>query len=150
VIIDLKKYAIEQLIEEKEYEFVVIDTAPGAHCDVEHSLDDVDKVICVTEPTPLGRHDLDRILQLCEFINKDSSIVLNRSDMADYDEGIQEVATEHKSEIISRIPLSRDVMETYARGIPIMAKRDKYGVDHPVIEEFDKIISIIKEMRKNG
>ncbi|MFX0100086.1 MAG: P-loop NTPase [Candidatus Hodarchaeota archaeon] len=140
LIMQMMEYANDELISKKDYDFVIVDTSPGAHCDVEHALSEVERVICVTEPTPLGKHDLDRILQLCKIVGKDADIIINRSDMADYKGGIEEISEKFGSKIISRIPLSRDVMETYARGIPIMSKMETYGENHEVIKEFIHVI----------
>ncbi|MHA1794178.1 MAG: nucleotide-binding protein [Promethearchaeota archaeon] len=145
LIISLKEIAQKFIKEKNIYDYVIVDTAPGAHCDVEHSLSDVDKVICVTEPTPLGKHDLDRILQLTGFVHKPAEIIINRYDMAEYKKDMEDFAKEKNVPIISRIPLSRDVMETYARGVPIMSQSEHYGEDHPVIKEFLKIIGGLKE-----
>nr|MDO8086697.1 P-loop NTPase [Candidatus Sigynarchaeum springense] len=128
------------------FDFVIIDCAPGAHCDVEKALKDVDVVFCVTEPTPLGAHDLKRTLQLAKFLKKPAKIIINRADMVQYDGPIERISDEWGAEIIARIPLSREVMETYARGESIFDIHKQAGdaADHPVIKEFARIIEVIE------
>ena len=53
-------------------EKIIIDTAPGTHCSVVNALLGVDSAVAVTEPTPLGRHDLKIILDLIGKLNVDS------------------------------------------------------------------------------
>ncbi len=52
----------------KEYDYVIIDTAAGTHCPVISALLGSDYAFAVTEPTPLGAHDLDLILTLTKKI----------------------------------------------------------------------------------
>jgi len=128
------------------YDFMIVDCAPGAHCDVEKALKDTDEVYCVTEPTPLGAHDLKRTLELARFLNKPAKIIINRADMVEYSTPIELISKEWGADIIARIPLSREVMETYARGESLYyihkAKADH--LDHPVLKEFSKIIEMME------
>jgi len=130
----------------KEYDYMIVDCAPGAHCDVEKALKDTDEIYCVTEPTPLGAHDLKRILELARFLNKSAKIIINRADMTEYIKPIEQLSVEWGADIIARIPLSREVMETYARGESIYAihKAANDDQDHPVLKEFASIIKVMK------
>lgn len=72
---------------EKDYDFMVIDTPAGTHCNVISALMDIDLVIAVSEPTPLGAHDLELILQLIEKITKqrfEDSTLTDDSEISDY------------------------------------------------------------------
>ncbi|MHA1682240.1 MAG: P-loop NTPase [Promethearchaeota archaeon] len=148
VIIALKEYMERELLEHEKYDYIIVDSAPGAHCDVEHSLEGTDVVLLVTEPTPLGRHDLGRIIELVNFIGKEAKVIMNRSDMAGDatgpEGGFELFAKDHGTELISKIPLSKDVMETYARGEPITMQEERFGRDHPVIKEFYSIMEVVK------
>lgn len=123
-------------------DFMVIDCAPGAHCDVEKALKDVDIIFCVTEPTPLGAHDLKRTLELARFLHKPARIIINRADMVPFHGPIEQISEQWHAGIIARIPLSREVMETYARGESIYDLHVRAGDagNHPVIQEFIKIM----------
>jgi MinD superfamily P-loop ATPase len=56
--------AVKDHIEEDKYDYIIIDTAAGTHCDVIAALEDCDFVLAVTEPTPLGEHDVELIINL--------------------------------------------------------------------------------------
>jgi MinD superfamily P-loop ATPase len=60
---------------------LIIDTAPGAHCNVIHALLNSNKIYAVTEPTPLGAHDLEIILELARMLKIPTEIVLNKADV---------------------------------------------------------------------
>ncbi len=103
---------------ERNYDFVLIDTSPGTHCNVISALSGVDSAFCITEPTPLGQHDLKLILQLLEKLKIPSKIILNRADIGDK-KLIQEIAKKFKAEIIAEIPYSKKILKAYSKGLPI-------------------------------
>ncbi|HNT29341.1 MAG TPA: ATP-binding protein [bacterium] len=117
---------MKQLVNQKKtaYDHVIIDTAAGTHCDVIAALEGVEHVLAVTEPTPLGAHDLELILELTAAMRLPSSIIINR-----YEEGrddlIAPVAERHKIEIKARVPYSEEIVRSYARG---------ESISHPVID----------------
>lgn len=116
--------SLNDIIEEKksEYDYVIIDTAAGAHCPVIAALEMCDKVIAVTEPTPLGKHDLEIILELLKRLDIKSNIILNRSDIGNK-RIIAETSEEYNSPIICEIPYSKKIVDDYAKGIPITDER---------------------------
>ena len=76
----LKKFSAKI---ENKYDYIIIDTAPGTHCNVISALLGCDLAIAVTEPTPLGAADLDLILQLCKVLKVKATVILNRADVGD-------------------------------------------------------------------
>ncbi|MBN2042410.1 MAG: ATP-binding protein [Candidatus Aenigmarchaeota archaeon] len=121
VVDDLKEYFTER---EKDYDYVIVDTAAGTHCGVINSITGCDIAIAVTEPTPLGAHDLGLMLDLLKIIGVTGKVVLNRSDIGDC-KLIEEMAKKQGTEIISRIPYSKSIMESYSRGEPVKDSRIK-------------------------
>lgn len=102
----------------KNYGHVIFDTSVGTHCDVISALNGCDMAIAVTEPTPLGAHDLELILKLLEILNVPGKIVLNRSDIGD-EKPIQDLAEKYDVDIIARIPYKKEFLERYSKGLPI-------------------------------
>ncbi len=121
VVHAMKKY-IKQT--QKNYNWIIIDTAAGTHCPVIAALLDADLGIAVTEPTPLGNHDLTLILELMKQLEIKSKIVLNRSDIADK-KIIEKTAERFKSEIIAEIPYNKKIQEAYSKGEVIKHKAIK-------------------------
>jgi MinD superfamily P-loop ATPase len=105
----------------KDYEYVVIDTAAGTHCPVIAALENADEVFAVTEPTPLGSHDLEIILKLLKIMNKTGKIILNRSDIGNR-KFVDSLSKEYKTKIIFEIPFSKDIIDSYSKGEPISIK----------------------------
>ncbi len=100
------------------YDYIIIDTAAGTHCPVIAALEMCDVVYPVTEPTPLGAHDLGLILRLLNRLDVKSNVILNRSDIGDKI-SIASLVREHGLDIIAEIPYSREIMEHYSSGQPI-------------------------------
>jgi len=119
----VKKYA-EDRLKTKKYDIIMIDTAPGAHCDIIHALEGADIVVSVTEPTPFGSHDLNRILELISYLssNPHSTIIINRSDLTTQKHLFDEMLEEFHTSVLGEIPMSREVQLSYAEGVPVMEK----------------------------
>ena len=108
-------------LQEKDFDYVITDTAAGTHCPVISALLENDCALAVTEPTPLGAHDLDLILSLNEKLKIKTSIIINRSDIGS-EKIIEKIAQEHKAEIIAKIPYSKEFQRRYCAGISIEHK----------------------------
>lgn len=126
--------ALNNIVKEKKdsYDYIIIDTAAGTHCPVIAALGACNQVLAVTEPTPLGRHDLALILGLLKKMKIKSGIILNRSDIGDAGL-IKDLAKNQGLEIIAEIPYSKEIADSYSKGIPVTN---------------DTIINTAKEVRK--
>ena len=96
------------------YDFVVIDTAAGTHCNVINAMTDVDLALAVTEPTPLGKHDLELILTLLEIMETPAQIVVNKSDLGDLNL-ILKVSQDFNIPLIQEIPYEKDILKKQSR-----------------------------------
>lgn len=103
---------------ENNYDYVVIDTAAGTHCPVIAALMGVDLGLAVTEPTPLGNHDLELILTLMDNLGITSQVILNRADIADSQQ-VESTIKQHNSSLVGKVPYSKQIEEQYAQGEPI-------------------------------
>lgn len=110
---------IEKL--EDNFDYIIIDTAAGAHCPVISAIEKADRIITVTEPTPLGEHDLEVILSVIKKLGKEGDIIINRSGIGD-ESGIEKVSESFGARILMRIPYSRKIVDAYARSVPIEIK----------------------------
>ncbi|MDX9713798.1 MAG: P-loop NTPase [Dissulfurispiraceae bacterium] len=103
-----------------DFDIIIVDTAPGTHCNVISALRGVDAAYAVTEPTPLGAHDLESILKLLNLFEIKSSIILNRSDLPGSESKIRTLVSEFKSDIPASIPMHESVEKSYAEGRPVV------------------------------
>ncbi|HDN90982.1 MAG TPA: P-loop ATPase [Candidatus Aenigmarchaeota archaeon] len=106
---------MERVLEMKEklgVEEIIVDTAPGAHCNLIQVLVRVDKVYAVTEPTPLGAYDLRVMLEVAKKLGIEVEVVLNKANVGDRKE-IEKIVKEFGKEIILEIPFSSRVIDAY-------------------------------------
>jgi MinD superfamily P-loop ATPase len=127
---------IEKLIDnmEKEleaypnkYDIIILDTAPGAHCDVEKSISSADYVISVTEPTPFGELDLKRIIKLINLLGKTTKVIINRSSLLGNKEIFIKELNKDGIRELGDIPLDKDIVKSYAMGVPIMENNPNFS-----------------------
>lgn len=95
---------------------LVIDCPPGTSCPMVAAVRNADMVVLVTEPTPFGAADLDLALQVIHNLGKPAMIVINRADLGGAD--IDSLARKFSVPVAARLPFSRSIAESYARGKP--------------------------------
>jgi MinD superfamily P-loop ATPase len=121
------------------FDIVIIDTSPGTHCNVINALRGCDAVYAVTEPTPLGAHDLSLILDLVEFIGLKGSVVLNRSDLPGVRDEIDAIAKRHNTAVTVDIPLDDLLLKSCVEGIPVVRI-------HPEAESSRRFIKMAEDI----
>lgn len=104
----------------REFDILLIDTAPGTHCNVIEALQGADFVLAVTEPTPPAAHDLDLILSLLDMFALKRSVIINRSDVSGRIDLIQEVTEHHATEIETGLTIDQKLFESYVQGVPVV------------------------------
>ncbi|MHA1294227.1 MAG: nucleotide-binding protein [Promethearchaeota archaeon] len=107
-------------------DIIILDTAPGAHCDVELLIEKADYIIPVTEPTRFGKLDLERIIELIELLHKDYKVIVNRSNLLGFREDFLNDLKRNNIEILGDIPLDEDIVNSYCQKIPIMEKDSEF------------------------
>ena len=135
--------------EPEKFDIVIIDTAPGAHCDVELLIGKADYVIPVTEPTKFGKLDLIRIIELIKLLEKDYQAIVNRSSLLGYRDEFLKELEESNIDILGDIPLDNDIVNSYCQGKPLMDENGKYQGGKGFLA-FQKIFTNLNEWLRNG
>ncbi len=103
--------------ERRELELVIIDGPPGVGCPVHAAVTGTDLMLAVTEPTPSGVHDLERILRLAHLFQMRSMILINKSDLSSaYVSRIHELARRTDAPVVGQLPFDPQVPRLLARG----------------------------------
>jgi MinD superfamily P-loop ATPase len=114
IVTKTKDYALK-LAKKIKANYLLADTSVGMHCGVIRALIGSDLAYAVTEPTPLGAHDLELILQLLKKLKVPARIVLNQADLGK--EGlILAIAKKTRVEIKYEIPHSKELVKAYSKG----------------------------------
>ncbi|PLX47353.1 MAG: cobalamin biosynthesis protein CobQ [Desulfobulbaceae bacterium] len=106
--------------EAEKYDILVVDTSPGAHCDVIKALQGADLVITVTEPTPLASHDFELILQLLDIFALKGVAFLNRSNLPSSQKKIRQIARQHHIPFAAEMKMDDHLVASYVAGRPLV------------------------------
>jgi len=111
----LKKEA-RALAEEKGLDLILCDGAPGIGCPVIASLSQTDLAVVVTEPTPSGVHDLERVASLCDHFRTKVAVVVNKHDLnPEQTSRIDALCSEKGYTLIALLPHDTAVTEAMVR-----------------------------------
>jgi MinD superfamily P-loop ATPase len=126
------------------YDVMIVDTSPGTHCNVVQALRGADLALAVTEPTPLGAHDLTLILRLISVLGIPSKVVVNKADLPGaQSQPISEIAKCYGSEIIMQIPVDKSLFKSYVAGEPLVATHPKTAAAQSIAKLADSVTSLI-------
>jgi len=103
-----------------DFDIILVDTSPGAHCNVIKALQGSDSVITVTEPTPLGAHDFALILKLLDIFELKGAAFLNRADLPSPRSEIERIAREHNISFAAKVDRDDLLIKSYVSGNPIV------------------------------
>lgn len=92
----------------------ILDCPPGTSCPVITAVKDADYVFMVTEPTPFGLYDLKLAVDVMKKLDLPFGIVINRS--GNNDNLIEDYAKSENINILTKIPDSRAIAESYSKG----------------------------------
>ncbi len=134
--------------EPSKFDIIILDTAPGAHCDVELLIADADIVIPITEPTKFGKLDLIRIMELIKLLGKETRVIVNRSSLLGFREQFLNELEHENIEILGDIPLDSDIVESYCQGTPIMEKNSGFNREGAGYIGFTQIYENLKKWLK--
>ncbi len=112
-LVALLKKEAKSLAEQRGAHLILSDGPPGIGCPVISALSGADLAVIVTEPTPSGRHDLERILALCAHFNIPAAVIVNKCDLnAAHTRAISDLCEQRRLPVVARLP--HDVAMTEA------------------------------------
>ena len=104
LVMVLKQQARE-LAKAKGAKLVLCDGAPGIGCPVISSLSGAHLAVAVTEPTSSGRHDLERVSELCCHFQTTLAVIINKHDLnADETARIEDFCQVGNHPVVARLP----------------------------------------------
>ena len=109
------------LAAEKNLGLIIIDGSPGIGCPVIASITGCDMVLAVTEPTPSGLHDLERIADLAVHFRIPVAVAVNKFDLNEsMTDEIHRFCEKRGFNAVGKIPYCRDFTEAMVAGQTIM------------------------------
>ena len=99
--------------------FLLLDGAPGIGCPVIATLSGASLALAVTEPTPVARFVLERLVQVIEHFNVPFIVVVNRADLApNYTQQLEEQFSKRKIPVF-KVPYDEAVLASTAQLKPV-------------------------------
>ncbi len=133
---------LRQEAKKLETEIVLLDSPAGIGCPVTATITNTQYAVLVTEPTPSGLSDLQRILLVVNHFNVPFGIVINRWDVnKEFSKKIEKFAGKN---LLGKIPYDKKVVESLTIMKPILES------DSIIVGEINKIFEKIKNVSKNN
>jgi MinD superfamily P-loop ATPase len=119
LVMVLKQQARE-LAKSRGLELVLCDGAPGIGCPVISSLSGTHLAVAVTEPTPSGRHDLERVADLCKHFQVSFAVIVNKYDLnLDETTRIEDYCRDRGFPVLARLPHDPIVTRAMVKGMVV-------------------------------
>ncbi|MFZ0927537.1 MAG: ATP-binding protein [Syntrophobacteraceae bacterium] len=119
LVMVLKQQARE-LAKSQGKNLILCDGAPGIGCPVISSLSGANLAVAVTEPTPSGRHDLERVADLCSYFQVTFAVIINKYDLNHEEAGKIEAFCRLKGyPVIAMLPHDPVVTKAIVEGLVV-------------------------------
>jgi len=125
-------------------DLILSDGAPGIGCPVISSLSQASLVLLVTEPTPSGLHDLERVAELCRTFRIPSTVLINKADLSpEYQAAIHAFCQAREIPVVGHLPHDPAITEAMVRGQAVTEGPDTlFGVQ--VRQIWSKLQSLLE------
>ena len=122
-------------------DLILVDGPPGVGCPVHASLTGCDLALVVTEPTPSGEHDLERVLTLLDQFGVPASVLVNKHDLSpEFAARIEALATRAGAQLVGKLPFDPEVPRVLARReLPLAVE----AVAAPLAEAWHRIAALL-------
>ncbi len=120
-LVTLVREQARQIAAASGHQLVLIDGPPGIGCPVIASLTGATRMLVVTEPTPSGEHDLERVLALGRHFQIPAWVCVNKHDLNPaLTTRLEQHATELGAVVLGRIPYDPAVTAAQRQGRPLV------------------------------
>jgi len=120
-LVTLVRQKAKVIAEEGNYDWVIIDGAPGIGCPVIASIAGADLILVVTEPTLSGIHDMERVVKLARHFNIKTAVSINKFDInLDMSQRIEDYCQANDIPLFGKIPFDTRVVEALVNGKSIV------------------------------
>lgn len=119
-LVMLLKQQARELAEARGADLILCDAAPGIGCPVISSLSGAHLAVAVTEPTPSGRHDLERVASLCGHFQTPLGVIINKHDLNPEETArIAAFCRDGNHPVAARLPHDLSVTQAMIQGLVV-------------------------------
>lgn len=123
-----------------KYDFMIIDSAPGTGCPVNAALFDANFAVLITEPTPSGFSDLEKILAVVDHFKISYRLIINKWDINP--KFSKKIENEFKNKILGKISYDQNIFKAVSNLKPIL--ETKTQTKQEIIQIFNKLENDLK------
>ena len=124
---------------------VLIDGPPGIGCPVISSVTGTHLTVIVTEPTPTGIHDLERVVALAKHFRIPAAVVVNKSDInPGHVQKIKEYCAYGDHVFLGEIPYEPAITEAQRAGRTILEESPHCGASVAIRDIHRKLQSLLE------
>ncbi len=146
-LVSLVRTTAKRIAEERQIELVIIDGSPGIGCPVIASVTGADLALIVTEPTPSGFHDMERVADLARHFGIPAAVCINKWDLnPEMTSRIEAKAQERGMTLVGRVRYDRTVTAAQIEGKTIV-EYGANGSSSDVRQVWERLIPLLAEMR---
>jgi MinD superfamily P-loop ATPase len=144
-LVTLLRKTAKELAEAQHHDLILSDGPPGIGCPVISSLAQVSLAVIVTEPTPSGQHDLERVADLCRHFKVPAGIVVNKWDLnADMTETIESLAPKRDLKLFGRVAFDPAFTDAMVQRQSVTTFQPQ-GLGKQVAAVWDRIMATVQE-----
>lgn len=104
---------------------IISDGPPGIGCPVISAITGVNLAVVITEPTPSGFHDFERIISLCDHFNIPVAVIINKADLnIDIAQKIEKFCGERNHSVVAKLPHAAEFVHAMVHGRAITEHTD--------------------------
>lgn len=141
-LVALLRQQARELSDENGYELILSDGPPGIGCPVISSLSGTDLAVVVTEPTPSGRHDLERVAELCRHFKVPAGVIVNKCDLnLDQSQAIADYCAREGLELLAQLPFDPAMVQAMVKG-KVITEFQQNGLAEELARAWEKIIQM--------
>jgi MinD superfamily P-loop ATPase len=144
-LVALLRQQAKTLADTRGADLILSDGPPGIGCPAISALSGATQAVVVTEPTPSGRHDLARALELCRHFDVPASVIINKWDVnARQAERIQKECDKAGLAVLARLSHDPEVVKAMVAGRTVI-EHGRGKVVHEIQQAWDSAIKWLKE-----
>jgi MinD superfamily P-loop ATPase len=144
-LVSLVRTTAKQIAEERQIELVIIDGSPGIGCPVIASITGADLALVVTEPTPSGLHDMERVAELTRHFGIPVAVCINKWDLnASMSSLIETKARDRGMILAGRVRYDRTATDAQVQEKTIVEYRED-GIAADIRQVWEKFNQMLAE-----
>lgn len=144
-LVTLLKQQARERAERDGHDYILCDGAPGIGCPVISSMSGTDLAVIVTEPTPSGRHDMERVVKLCDQFRTKVAVIINKCDLnLQQTASIEEFCKSRDYPVVCHFPHDADVTNAMVKG-QVITEYSKGTATGLIEAAWENILSLVND-----